>query len=615
MKIDFKKHILFVCVFFITITTKVYAVNQNATVNDNVNRYIASDDATFKFSSWHYWEGTTGYWKFKRSDNGEYNKIYDKRIKDWFPGTSKRLPGGKISQKFKLPNQVKKFIKIYGSDKLGIKFNVGNDRSVLGKSISYRIDGDYIIIEFFGILNYVRNDMWQALNPRVANAMSREVYTPQVADGCGQNRISVGGGGTGQGSGSIKINEDMVRHAYKSGDWLHIGGNLSSWGTFKNGGNNGVIFEFPIEIKYYDLDVETYTPTQSGFYKGNNGNWVKVGNDFHISQKGATSNNDNNIRVNFNRLQLDTKSESIKIDSNINVNNNESWNYDINPNSYIDVVGNHSRRDNRFVISDYTLRAKREGEFRIRGWSNLGNNNGTYKESSWSGDIYLKSDGTAPYADTEINYNSDRDKFNIDVKNVSDGNGSGVKKVWVEITDRRDTSKKKVIELSKDYRGIYSYENNVINIFDKGKAGEIKIQVFAEDNVGNSRKVGEKDIDLLKLKASVYRDLEPHDPIFLTKELGTVKVNLTGYFDRLEIIFPNELSNLSIDTKLNPVLEDVYNYKFKIPDNATNKEYKLHIIGHKGNQIKEDFPSIKVDGNITKILKTRIRFQGDVNMK
>lgn len=606
MKKIWFKHILLVCVFFIIGTTKVYAISRDETINGNLNNYIDYDKRTVKFSSWHYWEGNTGYWKFKRSDNDKFEKIYDDKVRKWFSGTHKRLPGGSISETFKLSSKVKKFIDIYGADRLGIKFDVGNSKSVKGGRISYKIYDDKIKVDFYGELNYVRNNMWQSLNPGVARQMERDVYTPQVADGCGVNKISVGGGDTGHGSGSITVNESMVRNARHIGNWLEIGGEKSSWNTFKYGGNNGVIFEFPINIKYYDLNVETETPTINNYFKGNNGNWVKVGSEFEVNQRGSTSNYDDVVKVNYNKLELNGGGNNTEITGYIDTNESQSTRYSLNSDRNISVRECKSVRDNKFVKTTYRIKANVESEFRIRGWSNLGNEKGIYKQSSWSGNIYIKSDGTAPYGNSRINYDTDSDRLRVEVKDVTDNNGSGVKDVWVKVTDRRDPNKSTKITLNKNYDGKYIYENNILSLFN-GTSAEVKVEVWSDDNVGNKRLLSEKDVDVLKLNASIVRDLEPHEPVFFTKEKGRVKVKLKGYFERVDIIFPDELKGLNTSVNLNPKMDDEYEYEFKIPDKVKSNSYIVTVIGHKGNKTLEDRPSLKVQGSIKSILRTRIR--------
>lgn len=617
-------------------------ININSNIKNNMNENIGNVRKEVSYEGWHSSGGNkkwSGYWEFYRTqgDQGvgrkyqkpdgkwKYVKINDSDIKYFFKGKSKELPGGDVIEEYDLPNQVKKFVDVYGAKNIGIKFNVGNNKSVENGKFSYKIENNKIYIKFTGILNYVRYNMWQVLNPRVVNQMNRpEVCVPQVLEGCGDNRISLGK----YGKEYMKLNENLVKRAYHSrgSNWLNILGYKSLWGTFSNGGNNGVKWYFPINVDFYDLGVYTnpLALDSKNIYKDNRGNWVKVGNEFTLNQSGYASNIDKVVKVNENDLNVNGNKEYI---------NSWLWN-DENSSNNVGNIGKaniglklNSESTNRVengktLNSIYNLQATKEGDYTFNGYSKLINNvkednsHKFYKKSNTSNSITIKADGKAPTGNCNVNYNDKNNVVNIKVINVSDNEGSGVKRLWVHYIDKNNPNITKDIELNKNYENEYIQLQNLNEIFDK-KTSDIKIQIFTEDNVGNIGELADKDVSVLNLKASIYRVLKPHEPVFFTSETGVVKVNLFGGFDRLEIIFPKELTDLNnklnLDIKLTPKLNDSYEYKFIVPQKAEDKDYRVHVIGHKGNEIKEAFPIFKVDGNIARLLKTRIRLPGDIN--
>lgn len=599
--------------FFLEVETNAITCDRYKIVNDDMRKWIGDTDEEVKFEAWHHAAGNNkaGYWKFKRNDKNFTKTIYDDEVLKYFSGTSKLLPGGIISVTYNLPSQAKKFISIYGADKLGLKINIGKDGSIQGNKISYDISNDKINIKFYGVLNYVRPNMWQTLNPGVANQMNQTVYTPQVKDGYGDNRISIG---SSYGGGSIKLDENIVRNAKRIRDWLYVGGEKSLWATFTNGGNNGIIFRFPIKIDYYDNRAYTETPQiKSSTYNG----WVKVGNVVEVRQVGSTNRDVPLVKINSNFLELNKDGNVSLINSRILHYSNESKNYTLSGDANIQDV--YTYRDREKTISDYKIKVNNEGTYSIRGYSDLThyrndnlNDPMIYRESSWSGGVTFKGDGKAPTGNSKINYDSDTNKLRVNINNVSDNGGSGVKKVWLHITDRKNNVPAKDIELKSDYSGNYIYENNASDILNN-KAAELKVEVYTEDNVGNTDILNQKDIDILKLNSRITRDLAPHDPIFFTRECGTVTVNLTGYFDRVKIVFPDELSELSLDKNIEKKLEYKLEYKFKIPEKAKNKEYKVKVIGYKGTRTMESNPTLKIQGNIQDELRTRIRTRGVEN--
>lgn len=616
-----------------------FATEINATIKGNMNDKIGEIRKEISYEGWHSSGGDSkwsGYWDFYRTqgDQGVGRKhqkpdgtrpkvtVQDFKMKNFFSGTWENLPGGVVDENYELPNQVKKFINVYGDNNLGIRFNVGNKKSIKNGDIYYKIKGDQINIRFKGILNYVRYNMWQVLNPRVVKQMNRpEVSVPQVLEGCGDNRLSLGQ----YGKRYMKLTPKIVKEAYHKNrnKWLNVGGEESLWATFSNGGNNGVKWYFPINIDFYDLNVYTnqIELNDKNIYKDDRGNWVKVGEEFTLKQSGYASNYDDVVKVNENGLNINGKDEAINswIWKDENTSNKGNLNYNVE----LSLDNTECNRNKETLNSSYKLKALKEGDYNFSGYSKLINNiqeensHKLYKKSTNSETLTIKADGTAPTGNCNFDFNEDTHVIKINVSNVTDNGGSGVKKVWVHYVNKNNPKDEKDIEINKDFNGNYVKTDNLTDLFNN--ASDFNIKIFAEDNVGNKRELANKDVDVLRLDASIYRVLAPHDPVFLTNETGIVKVNLFGGFDRLKIIFPKELTdlnkNLNLDTNLIPKLEDNYNYKFIIPEKAKDKDYTLHVIGYKGKEIRECYPTLSVNGKITGLLKTRIRRIGDINSK
>lgn len=616
-----------------------FATEINATIKGNMNAKIGEIRKEVSYEGWHSSNGNekwSGYWDFYRTqgDQGvgrKYQKpdgtrpkvtVQDFKMKNFFSGTWENLPGGVVDENYELPDQAKEFIKVYGEDNLGIRFNVGNSKSIKNSDIYYKINGDKINIRFKGILNYVRYNMWQVLNPSIVKQMNRpEVSVPQVLEGCGDNRLSLG-----DGKKYMKLTPDLVKKAYhkKGAKWVNINGENSLWATFSNGGNNGVKWYFPINVDFYDLNVYTNPVVlkDENIYKDSRGNWVKVGDKFVIEQSGYASNYDDIVKVNENGLNINGNDEAIN--SWLWRDETSSHKGEIKDNIGLKLENENCNRNEKTLNSSYELKAEKEGDYNFTGYSKLVNNvkednsHKLYKKSDISGGLIIKADGTAPTGDVDCEFNSDTHVANIKINNVSDNGGSGVKKVWVHYINKNNPKETRDIEIKKDYNGSYSTTENLYDLFD-GKASDFKIEVYAEDNVGNSKILGNKDVDILELDSDIYRVLEPHTPIFMTNEAGIVNVNLFGGFDRLKIIFPKELTDLNnklnLDTTLVPKLNDKYEYNFIVPQGAKEKKYILHVIGYKGNEIKESYPEMRVDGKVSGILKTRIRRAGDINSR
>lgn len=140
----------------------------------------------------------------------------------------------------------------------------------------------------------------------------------------------------------------------------------------------------------------------------------------------------------------------------------------------------------------------------------------------------------------------------------------------------------------------------------------VGLVVKATDKVGNEGILGEHEVDMFNLSATIERVLEPHDPIFKSGEKGILKIKLYGGVDKVKVTFPTELSSLddSLDTEFNlePKKTDNIDYEFYVPIDTPNKGYMVQVKGYKNGREKVVYPTFTVTGNMLDDLRTKILF-------
>ncbi len=183
--------------------------------------------------------------------------------------------------------------------------------------------------------------------------------------------------------------------------------------------------------------------------------------------------------------------------------------------------------------------------------------------------------------------------------------------------------------LAEFYVEVYNQDNGSRQRFTDHGSGKIRLSLSGEDalfsgaftviahavdHVGNETAAASR-LQGLSLQVTLERMLEPHDPVFKAGESGILSIVTTGYVERVEVIFPAEM------TALDPSLNRVYEYAIpdyvqeeklifmvplKIPDavmDITVKAYKkeTHIEEH------PRLTTITVRGNVLDELRTRLR--------
>ena len=145
--------------------------------------------------------------------------------------------------------------------------------------------------------------------------------------------------------------------------------------------------------------------------------------------------------------------------------------------------------------------------------------------------------------------------------------------------------------------------------------GDFTVEIHAVDNVGNE-KIETHGLSEFTLNAILQRIMEPHDPIFRAGESGLLTIVTTGYADRVEVIFPDEM------TALNPGLNTVYEYSpatylveekltFMIPLYTPKlDDYKIIVRSYKDGTKLEEYPrfsTIGLDGSVLDSLRKQLQ--------
>ena len=381
---------------------------------------------------------------------------------------------------------MQKFVNTYGTEKLGIKFDVAGDLSTRNRKISYTLDADGININFYPILNYIRYDMWQTLNPSVVSQMSNQgVYTPQVLPGYGHNYLSVGDGST-----SISLTESDVINAYKNGDYLQVGGTWCYWYPFSRGGNNGIDFIFPIRIYFYDISINSSAPyiTGNNLINKNSITWVKPNENYTINQSGITTSADDVVKATSNYLRI---AEGNKV----NFINNKILATDNISNKYTEA----GDRNNAIINSSLTSRSgnaintqngvtfTKEGTYSVMSLSQMANyidyntDVEAYKNTSYR-EITVNADGTAPSGKVEVTRNK-RDKATITIKDYTDGDGVGTDKPYIKYY--KDDKEPAIIYPKTETDETVTFENNYQDEQYKNEYGDFVYEIWGKDELGN----------------------------------------------------------------------------------------------------------------------------------
>ncbi|MBR5248771.1 MAG: InlB B-repeat-containing protein [Lachnospiraceae bacterium] len=185
--------------------------------------------------------------------------------------------------------------------------------------------------------------------------------------------------------------------------------------------------------------------------------------------------------------------------------------------------------------------------------------------------------------------------------------GSGVREFYAVVINS-DTGSRKV------YEATGSELVMAVDANDEVFQGDFITEFYAADRVGNERIVSYVS-ESLALSAYVERILEPHKPVFRCVESGSLNIITYGYPDKVEVIFPEEMS--ALDAQLNTVF--VYDglanrheeeYIFMIPFRTPQGEWEITVKAWKDGKVISKAPIIWTlgeDETILDDLRTRLR--------
>ena len=145
--------------------------------------------------------------------------------------------------------------------------------------------------------------------------------------------------------------------------------------------------------------------------------------------------------------------------------------------------------------------------------------------------------------------------------------------------------------------------------------GEIAISALAVDRVSNVNIVGDGGLTFT-LETNLYKERNPEGNVFKTGDGAILDIFTSGYVERIEVIFPEEL--LGVDPGLNrifeyehPALRQKESLKFHIPLGVTEQEYEVTVKAYKNGHVLISKPTfVVVKGTVLNELRTRIRNNG-----
>lgn len=199
----------------------------------------------------------------------------------------------------------------------------------------------------------------------------------------------------------------------------------------------------------------------------------------------------------------------------------------------------------------------------------------------------------------------DRTKESITVEMAAADELSGVRDFYLEVENLDNFS-----------NAVYpADENGKVRVAIAGAnplfSGDLLVTAHAADNVGN---VTEHNwyVTEFALETKAERILEPHEPVLKRGESGMLYITAWGYVDRVEVEFPDFLSEYSrvID------YGDMTNYRcdeqieFMIPLYAPEGSYAITVRAYKGDRRLEDYPEIRtiqVKESVLDEIRTRLR--------
>lgn len=189
-------------------------------------------------------------------------------------------------------------------------------------------------------------------------------------------------------------------------------------------------------------------------------------------------------------------------------------------------------------------------------------------------------------------------------------NLSGVREFYISVANRDNAVEKTY------YPGENGYIYIEITRDEPVFSGDFAVTAFAADNVGNTVQISYGTTEF-SLEVQVERILEPHTPVFKNGESGMLTFSVWGYADRVEVEFPEEMTNLVPELNRTfvytgrPAYVQTEQIQFMIPlGTPLNEHYTITVRAYKGDRKLEEYPSVSlvgVDGTVLDEFRTRLR--------
>ncbi|MBQ4536128.1 MAG: InlB B-repeat-containing protein [Lachnospiraceae bacterium] len=236
-----------------------------------------------------------------------------------------------------------------------------------------------------------------------------------------------------------------------------------------------------------------------------------------------------------------------------------------------------------------------------------------YDEDIGNG-VFLLGDGEAPLIQgleqVEQLQWIDRRKESILLEVKAEDVLSGVAEFYIEIENHDNRITKRI--MSDETATIFLSLTEKDPVF----SGDFSIKAIAKDHVGNVR---EENYDTMgfSLEAKITRILSPHEPVFRKGESGILNITVWGYPDRVEVIFPQEMTQGDTEWKQIFDYTDMPMYireetlQFMVPlEMEDTQESEVIVRAYKGERKLEEHPALailSIEGSILEDIRTRLR--------
>lgn len=379
-------------------------------------------------------------------------------------------------------------------------------------------------------------------------------------------------------------------------------------GNFGNLTDNNInVYSYPsngnISVNKYD------------YKENNNIYWVKNKNDCEVLTDGYLNFASENY-PDRNYLSLakdgDVNSNALTYYSDVNGTYHKDGNESIFKFSDKNKSYTYNNQNRNYLKSTHSLSAINEGSVKLYFYNTILIDNVEYPSNMQDSGIWLKVDGTAPTGTVLADMDSDTYDISVDVRNVTDNGGSGVKEVFAMYYNANNKQNGKVRRNLSLKNGNWVDNVNSSALFND----DIEVEIYAVDNVGNQRLLDSKILYRFNVKATIvpYNDksYSGSKPTLKRGQKGVIKIATTGEPTQLQITFSNDLleqdNSLNATIDLQPKKQLITEYEFIVPLYSDMKDYAVNVKAIKGNRTKEVNPQFIVNDSIIDNLRTRRKY-------